>query len=317
MAALLEIKQRLKIIYAKYDVYLFPLLKFVTALAVFMVINGQVGFMTRIANPALSLLLALVCSFLPVNMIAVIGALLICAHAFALSLEIFALTVGLFAVMYVLYFRVAPGYGFVLALAPLLFFMRIPYAMPLVLGLVGGPACAVPVSCGTLIYYLMYFMKNNETILAGSGTENVSSRLTYVVENVLLNKTAILTIVIFAVVLLIVYVIRRMNMDYAWNIAIGTGAVINVVLFLIGGLALQVRISAPGLILGTLISLLIAFVTEFFVFSVDYSRTEYAQFEDDEYYYYVKAVPKMSISIPDKKVKKISGGHKNSRKKQH
>ncbi|MCD8241922.1 MAG: hypothetical protein LUD73_06020 [Lachnospiraceae bacterium] len=317
MATLLEIKQRLKVIYARYDVYLFPLLKFITALAVFMMINGQIGFMTRITSPALSILLALVCSFLPVNIIAVIGALLICAHAFALSLEIFAMTVGIFVVMYVLYFRVAPGYGFVLALAPLLFFMRIPYVMPLVLGLVGGPVCVVPVSCGTLIYYLMYFMKNNETMLAGSETDDVSTRLTYLVENVLLNKTVILTIVIFAVVLLIVYVIRRMNVDYAWNMAIGTGVVINVVLFLIGGLALQVRISAPGLILGTIVSFLIAFVTEFFVFSVDYSRTEYAQFEDDEYYYYVKAVPKMSIAISDKKVKKISRGHKNSRKKQH
>ncbi|MCD8098589.1 MAG: hypothetical protein LUE31_11340 [Lachnospiraceae bacterium] len=317
MAALLEIKQRLKIFYAKYDVYLFPLLKFVTALAVFMTINGQIGFMTRIKSPALSLLLALVCSFLPVNMIAVIAALLICAHAFSLSLEVFALTVGLFVVMYILYFRVAPGYGFVLALAPLLFYMRIPYAMPLVLGLVGGSACVVPVSCGTLTYYLMYFMKNNETILADSDTEDVSSRLTYLVENVLMNKTAILTIVIFAVVLLVVYAIRRMNADYAWNIAIGSGAVRNMVLFLVGGLAMQVRISTPGVILGTLFSMLIAFVAEFFVFSVDYSRTEYAQFEDDEYYYYVKAVPKMSIAVSDKKVKKISSGHKSSRKKQH
>lgn len=31
---------------------------------------------------------------------------------------------------------------------------------------------------------------------------------------------------------------------------------------------------------------------EVFFFSVDYSRTENVQFEDDEYYYYVKAVPK-------------------------
>ena len=31
------------------------------------------------------------------------------------------------------------------------------------------------------------------------------------------------------------------------------------------------------------------------------------QFEDDEYYYYVKAVPKIYVSGTDKKVQKFSG----------
>ena len=80
---------------------------------------------------------------------------------------------------------------------------------------------------------------------------------------------------------------------------------------------MEVRISVIGLVLGTAVSLLIAMIVEFFVFSVDYSRTEYAQFEDDEYYYYVKAVPKMSISIPDKKVKKINTRRSRSSRKKH
>ena len=46
---------------------------------------------------------------------------------------------------------------------------------------------------------------------------------------------------------------------------------------------------------------------KFFVFNVDYTRTERVQFEDDEYYYYVKAVPKNTVSIADKQIKKIKG----------
>ena len=45
---------------------------------------------------------------------------------------------------------------------------------------------------------------------------------------------------------------------------------------------------------------------QFFAFNVDYSRTELVQFEDDEYYYYVKAVPKISLATPEKSVKKIN-----------
>ena len=315
MTALLEIKQRMKEFYAKYDIYIIPAVKFILAMAAFFTINSQIGFMEKITSPVISVLLALLSSFLPVNMIAVFGSLLMCAHAFALSMEVFAMTAGLLLIMYLLYFRVAPGQGYVLVLTPLAFLLQIPYVIPLVLGLVGGPVCAVPMAFGTMLYYLMYYMKTNETMLSSTETEGMASRLTYLVENVLNNKAVLMTILIFALVLMVVYAIHRMSTDYAWYMAIGSGAVLNVVLFLTGGLIMQVRISLLGLVIGTAVSVLIALLVEFFVFSVDYSRTEYAQFEDDEYYYYVKAVPKMSIAIPDKKVKKINTRRRNTRRK--
>ncbi len=47
-------------------------------------------------------------------------------------------------------------------------------------------------------------------------------------------------------------------------------------------------------------------VLQFLRCKVDYSRTEKVQFEDDEYYYYVKAVPKVVVAKPEKKVKQIN-----------
>ena len=55
-------------------------------------------------------------------------------------------------------------------------------------------------------------------------------------------------------------------------------------------------------ILGVVIGLFL----EVIFFSVDYSRTENVQFEDDEYYYYVKAVPKINVAGEDVKVKQIN-----------
>lgn len=315
MTSLLEIKQYLKIFYSKYDIYLVPALKFLLAFFSFLILNGQIGFMDKAASPAISLLLALLCSFLPVNLMAVFGGLLICAHAYALSLETLAVAAGLLFIMYVLYFRLAPGHGYVLVLTPLAFFFRIPHVIPLVLGLVGGPVCAVPVACGTVLYYLMYYMKNNEKMLSSSEAEKVSDKLLFLVENVLNNKNMLLTILVFAVTLMIVYAVRKMSVDYSWYIAICAGAVSNVVLFLIGGLVMKASVSILGVILGTLAGALIALIVEFFVLSVDYSRTEYTQFEDDEYYYYVKAVPKMSIALADKKVKRINSRRKTTRKR--
>ena len=315
MTALLEIKQHLKIFYSRYDIYLIPAMKFLFALLAFLTMNSQIGFMEKVASPAVSLLLALLCSFLPVNLMAVFGGILLCAHAYALSLETFAVVAGILFIMYAIYFRLAPEHGYVLMLTPMMFFFRIPYAMPLVLGLVGGPVCAVPVACGTICYYLMYYMKNNEKMLSSSEAEQMSAKLLYLVENVLNNKDMLLTILVLAVTLMVVYAIRKMSMDYSWYLAICVGAVINVVLYLIGGLVMNISVSIGAVALGTLAALLIALVVEFFVLSVDYSRTEYTQFEDDEYYYYVKAVPKMSIAVSDKKVKKINSRNRTGRKR--
>ena len=62
-----------------------------------------------------------------------------------------------------------------------------------------------------------------------------------------------------------------------------------------------------ALTVGSAVSALIAFALKFLFFHVDYMRTERVQFEDDEYYYYVKAVPKISVTQSKKQVKKFAG----------
>ena len=41
-------------------------------------------------------------------------------------------------------------------------------------------------------------------------------------------------------------------------------------------------------------------------FGADFTRQEHLQFEDDEYYYYVKAVPKRNVTVSDVKVTHIN-----------
>ena len=64
------------------------------------------------------------------------------------------------------------------------------------------------------------------------------------------------------------------------------------------------------------ISVVVLLVLQFFFFNLDYTRTERVQFEDDEYYYYVKAVPKRYVPARAKTVKKISENTRN-RKSSH
>ncbi len=311
MTMLYELREQMKLIYSKYSLYIHTIGKFVLGLIVFFMINMRLGYLSLLDNFAVPVLLALLCSFLPINFMAVIAGVLVIAHLLALSLEVGAVAAAIVLVMLFLYFVIAPKHGYLLLVTPVLFVLRIPYVLPIAAGLVGTPICAVPMGCGVVAYYIMHFARENVASLSSTGSENMGDRMKYMLEYLTGNQEMILTVCAFAAVLIIVYLIRRASVDYSWQIAIGAGCLANILIFLIGDFAMDVSSSIPGLLLGSVVSAAAAIAVQFFVFSVDYAGTRKVQFEDDEYYYYVKAVPKITISVQDKQVKEI---HRQSRK---
>ncbi len=305
MAAILEIKERLKVIYGKYEIYIVPFLKFLLAVVTFSLVNKNLGYMQKLNNPAISIIAALVCSFMPSNMIIVLAAVFVVLHLYALSIECALVVLVLFVLLLLLYFRFSPGDALAVLLTPITFMFNIPYLMPVVYGFIGTPLSAVSVSCGVIVYYVLHYIKLNDTTLGNLDAESAVSRFKFIVDNILANKAMILFIVAFTITLVVVYIIRRLSVDHSWTAALITGTVADMVIVLAGSAVMDTSITAGSVLIGSLASAVIAMCIEFFVFSVDYSRTEHVQFEDDEYYYYVKAVPKMNVSTADKKVKHI------------
>lgn len=313
MATLLEVRQIIKRFYAKYDVYVKPVLKFILALVSFLMLNTKIGFMQQLRSPLVAVGLALVCAFLPLNVMVVLGGVLMIAHAYALSLEACAVTAGLIVVMYLLYFRISSRMGILLIITPLCFMVGIPYVVPLLGGLLFGPAAAVPAGCGAVIYYLINYMSLNSTSLGTGDVDGGATKVASLVDSLLTNKEMFLCVAAIMLTVLIVYFIRRLSVDHSWELAIGIGSVVNIVIHLAGALLPGVSVKIVPLLIGSVVSAAITFFVKFFVFSVDYTRTERVQFEDDEYYYYVKAVPKNVIAAPKKTVKKIVSQKKQTK----
>lgn len=69
MMSLLVFKERLKEFYAKFDIYITPVIKFVYSYLAFWLMNRNIGFMAKLTNPLVPLVLALACSFLPYSAI--------------------------------------------------------------------------------------------------------------------------------------------------------------------------------------------------------------------------------------------------------
>ena len=310
MTTLLVAKQYIKNFINKYEVYLKPLMKLILALASLMMINSKIGYMHRLDNISVVLIVALMCSFMPMNFIIFVAAAFTVLHLYALSLECAVIALVLFLVMFLLYFRFSPKDTLVVLLTPICFVLNIPYAVPLAMGLVGTPASAISVGCGVIVSYLINYIADSATALSGMDAEDMTTKLRFIVDGLLNNKEMILTIAAFSITIIIVYLIKRMSINHAWTIAMVTGAITDVMILLIGDLMFDTNVSIIGIIIGTIFSLLLVKVVEFFAFHVDYSRVEKVQFEDDEYYYYVKAVPKITVATPSKTVKKINTSKK-------
>ena len=149
-------------------------------------------------------------------------------------------------------------------------------------------------------------MITNAPTINSMGAEEATAKLRLLIDGMLGNKAMLVMIAAFAITVIVVYLIRRMSVDHSWTIAMVAGVMIEVMILLVGDLMYDTNLSIVSALLGAVVTLIACKIIEFFRFCLDYSRTEKVQFEDDEYYYYVKAVPKMTVAAPTNTVKKIN-----------
>ncbi len=306
MMALLEFREMLRSFYGKCDAVLIPVIKFVVSVTAFWLLNDSIGYMEKLKSPVVWLALSVVCSFLPYGVISFLAGVVLVAHISSVSLEM-ALVLSVILVMAaILYYGFQPGDSYLLLLTPILFHFRIPYVIPLLVGLSGGLAGVIPVSLGVFLYYTIQYVKQNAGVLTNDAAVEITQKYVQIIKSMMNNNLMLVMIAAFAAGILVVYLIRTLSVDYAWHIAIVAGAMVQLIVVFVGDFMFDVSVPMLEFLFGVIAAMILAAVYNFFVFAVDYSRTEYVQFEDDDYYYYVKAVPKITVSAPDVKVQKIN-----------
>ena len=317
MEKLYEIKEKAIKFHAEYEVYLAYVYKFIVALVLFCLINANIGFMERIADVPVSLILALVCCLFPKGITLLAAAALVTVHLYVLSMEVAIAAALLFVMVFFLYFRFAPKDGFAVALTPIFHAIGVPYVVPLGAGLMGKGYSAVAVVCGSVVYYFVEGVYQNvvalQTKTTGTGVD--VSKISISVEQLLSNKEMYLTVAVLGAATVIVHMVRKMNINHVWKVSILVGTLVQIAGLLTGYLLFDIQGRWVAMIIGNIISVILALVLEFIFMDLDYSRTERVQFEDDEYYYYVKAVPKRSVIVTEKNITQFAGFSSTSKKK--
>ena len=113
----------------------------------------------------------------------------------------------------------------------------------------------------------------------------------------------LLAIIAFVVIVMVTALIHQLNFDYAWYVAIGVGSVFTILVFMVCGMLVDVSVPAGSLVLGAILGGVLGVIVQMCKSVIDYSHKESVQFEDDDYYYYVKAVPKKMVAVREVTVK--------------
>ena len=307
LTTIFEIRKKIIEAYGKYEYIIVPAFKFAVSFLLILAINKHIGFALGLTNKLLGVIIALVCTLVPMNFIAAIMVLITTVHLYTLSLETMIVGTVIFLLMFLLYFRFSPKDTVMLLLLPLAFIGHVEYAVPVVAGLLFTPGSAVGIGFGVVVVKYLVYVEQNKAALTNSeiGPATVDN-FRNIVDALLANRAMWIMAAAFAAAVIVVFFIRRLETAHSWTIAIILGTVVELFGLLFGDMQYDTNIDLQKVFISVFLSLIIEFLVEFFCFMVDYTRIENVQFEDDDYYYYVKAVPKVTVSDSLRVVKTIS-----------
>ncbi len=298
MKSLLKIRNRIRDAIREYDEIVTPILKFIWCFLCFYSIDRLFGYSELFSQiPVIFLLSVIFAVFNDKFMFFVVG-IIFTMNVYEVSLEAAIMFLVIYIAMYCMYIRFFPTFGYVILLSMICCMCGVQYLIPLVVGMVAGIGGALPAAFGLLIYHFSLAVaeldKMNKSLTAPEGVEVFK----YIIENVLKNKEMILMAIVFAITIILVHIIRKLSFNYSAYVAILAGALCNIGASVVVASAFKIEANVPTVIMGTFFGLILAAIIQVFRGILDYKHTENVQFEDDDYYYYVKAVPKID---PEKK----------------
>lgn len=299
---MLRVKESLQKFYTENDFWTVPATKAITAFLCFLTVNSRVGYSDAISNPVICFAVSVLCSFLPWACIPVFFGMFILGNAYAASLELTLVAVVVLLLAALIQSAFRAGNALIIALVPLFFYIHIPYVIPVIAGLSLGLMSIIPTSIGIMLYYFIEYMVTNTSIAATASKGDITAMATAyagLFGNLFKDKEAIVSIIAFALCIIVVFIISQIPFDLNWIVAVVAGLLSIIIATLTGQMHFGLDASFISMLPALILSCLISMVYVFAFHAVDYQRTERVRFEDDDYVYYVKAVPKLKAGNED------------------
>ncbi|MCL2372033.1 MAG: hypothetical protein FWC78_01345 [Defluviitaleaceae bacterium] len=325
MAQILTARDLIVKIFKQFEFIILPVAKFLLGLFVFTQINniGHVGdaflpIVEAFSPWMVNLFFAILFTIVPMNLSWIIIILSI-TFQFTANVEI-AIAVCLFLLfVFLFYARMAPKESILILFTIMAFQFNIPYLVPILVGMYFPITAIIPVSVGVFVNAqipVLFGLMAPGGAIAGMTDLDIGDIFTELpaafteiyttlMSSIGATQTWLFTAIIFAMVIVLVHFLSRHSIDYAKEIAILLGSVINIFGFIMAVIVAGETISIGMVVLGSIICGVLAWVVRFFDGILDYQRAESVQFEDDNNFYHVKIVPKITMAKSQRVVKRI------------
>ncbi len=306
MPVLFDIRERLRTVYQRFSTYFDLIARIVFGIVLFRVIGKAIGFDAKVSQKTVCMLMGAVSAFLPMAVMTLLAAAVVMLDVYAVS-SILAMFVGLvFLILYFLLLRYTPGKSYIALCAAVFMHWGIPYILPMLFGITVGPSGIVALACGIIAYYTLHTVKMVYTSSDASNPDEALQVYKNVANSFVKNKDMYMIVVICIVVMFMVYFLRTRKFNYCGEAACACGVLVSIVLFLSSCVLMDVELDISKIIIYSVIGGIVSYIVRFMKLALDYSAIENVQFEDDDYYYYVKAVPKIKMTGKVNRVKKIT-----------
>ena len=306
MVGLVNFKESLIYFYQKREDIIRPLLKIMLSL---FVLFGTQQIFGDISSQRLVLgivVVSLIQAFLPTVFVYLSASALAMYHLYSMSPDLFLGFFILFLIALLTYIRIDSRTACITVAIPVLFMLRLQYLIPVALGITLGFSGVFPAVFGTLFYYMFHYAGEAGNLLSHTPDSDMGVGLSRVVDLMLMDKEILIILVTFSLVIFITALLYHMFYELAWFLSIAFGNVAMAFLLLCGRYIFELNNEVWLFLAEAVISVLLCTILQFFRGIGDISRMEKTTFEDDDYIYYVKVVPKIKVTQKNRNVTDIS-----------
>ncbi len=306
MASLLILRGRIRHYFERHYTLIRGILKGIVVLIVLMLLTGRFpeGFFS--GYKWIFPIVAVACGFLPdaigiLSIVAIVG-----IEVWQISTVQAVTLLMMIAIFFLLFGRKAKEQWYMLISVPTLSALHMGFSVPVVSALFAGPSLIPALVMGVIIRFsLEGVAEYTATAQRIAGDTNMFAPLQYLINYIISNRLLWVALIVYTLTFTVVYLLRKMNFKYSPQIAILVGSIVLYTLEMVSNIIWELELNLILTSLLVILTMGIAYLFQFMHISLDYHGTRKLQFEDDEYCYYVTAIPKYNVAVGDKVVTKI------------
>ena len=228
MTQLLILREHIQKMYQRYSSFFQVVMRFMVGFGLFFAINRVLGYRPILSHGYVNVIMGVISVIFPLEAMIFLVALFIVLQVMYVS-KMLAFCIGvIFLILYLLYIQFIPKHGYVLIAVPLAYSVGLSAGAPVLLGLLFGPAGVLPGVIGVLLYYLF----RNLITVASSATTDSFDLFQVLIDQLVEDEELFAAIAVFVVVMLVVYMIRSLRVDFSFEAAIIIGIVSDIILCL-------------------------------------------------------------------------------------